>query len=147
MGDSAQRSDAGSLRWLLEAVAEAPAELNERLGAGMLVGRYRLVEAIGRGGFGVVFKAVDTELGREVALKLLTRRSPDAETRLQREAQAMARLRHPNVLTIYDVGAFEAGVFIAMELVDGGTLSRWLKSPQPWREVLDVLARAGRGLE
>ncbi len=149
MADSAQRSDAGSIRWLLEAIADAPAELDGRLGAGMLVGRYRLIEAIGRGGFGVVFKAVDTELGREIALKLLApgRRGGDAEARLMREAQAMARLSHPNVLTIYDVGTFDGGVFIAMELVHGGTLARWMKSPRPWREVIDVLARAGRGLE
>ncbi|HZS42417.1 MAG TPA: serine/threonine-protein kinase [Polyangia bacterium] len=149
MPDSARGpSDAGSLRSLLEAVAEAPAAINERLGAGMMVGRYRLVEAIGRGGFGVVFKAVDTELGREIALKLLSshRRSADAETRLMREAQAMARLSHPNVITIYDVGVFEAGVFIAMELVDGGTLSRWMKQPRPWLKTVETFLGAGRGL-
>ncbi len=143
MGESAD-----SLRWLVEAVAESPARINERIGAGMMVGRYRLLTAIGRGGFGVVFEAVDTELGRRIALKLLgsQRRGEAAEARLMREAQAMARLSHPNVITVYDVGSFDGGVFIAMELVDGGTLAGWLAQPRPWRRVVELFLRAGRGL-
>jgi hypothetical protein len=142
-------SGAGSMRWLIEALADAPEELNTELAKGQLVGRYRIVELLGRGGFGIVFKATDTELGREVALKLLraARRDQEGEARLMREAQAMARLSDDNVITVYDVGTFEGGVFVAMELVADGTLRDFVAKKPAWREILEVMLRAGRGLE
>jgi serine/threonine protein kinase len=83
-----------------------------------------------------------------VALKILRAQFDTAEirTRLLREAQAMARLKHPKVVTVYDVGTFGDRIYIAMEFVDGSTLRRWLGESRPWREVLEVLKAAGRGL-
>jgi eukaryotic-like serine/threonine-protein kinase len=106
---------------------------------------------------GEVYSARDPELGRKVAIKLMRARPPrspvgsgdgaGARARLLREARAMARLCHPNVVAIHDIGAFEDGVFIAMDFVDGVTVSSWLRSaPRPWREVLRVFIEAGRGL-
>jgi TolB-like protein len=121
------------------------------LPAGAAVGRYRTLYRIGEGGMGVVYAAHDPELDRNIAVKVLRSeraRDPAAlRARLQREAQALARLSHPNVITIYDVGTAAGGVFIAMELVDGGTLGQWLRRDHPWRVILEQFARAGRGLE
>lgn len=115
---------------------------------GETLGRYVLLEPIGRGGMGVVYSAYDPELDRRVALKLL--RSDEDEqgrARLLREAQAMARVVHPNVIAVHDVGTFADGVFVAMELVDGMDMRRWLaEGPRPWREVLCTIEAAGRGL-
>jgi serine/threonine protein kinase/tetratricopeptide (TPR) repeat protein len=109
-----------------------------------------IVDVIGAGGMGVVYSAYDPELRREVALKLL---HPDSagtglsQQRLQREAQALARISSPNVVVIYDVGTIGERVFIAMELVIGGTLRHWLANRhRSWREVVAVLIQAGRGL-
>jgi serine/threonine protein kinase len=112
-----------------------------------LIGRYTLGQQIGAGGMGVVFVGNDPQLKRQVALKLV-RAEVDAAW-LLREAQAMAQLSHPNVVTVYDAGAYEGGVFIAMELVDGVTLRAWLdRRPKPGRrDILRVFADAGRGLE
>lgn len=118
---------------------------------GAKLGRYVLLRELGRGGMAVVYVAYDPELDRRVALKLVrprrgSKRSADQE-RLLREAQALARLSHPNVVHVYDVGIYEAHVYIAMELVQGQTLRVWLgDAPRSWREVLDVCMRAGRGL-
>jgi tetratricopeptide (TPR) repeat protein len=115
------------------------------------VGRYKLIERIGEGGMGVVYVAHDPELDRRVALKLL-RPEPGAETeerrtRLMLEAQAMAKLSHPNVVTVHDVGRVGEQLFLAMELVDGVTLSRFLARERPSRrKVLEVALYAGRGL-
>jgi DNA-binding CsgD family transcriptional regulator/predicted Ser/Thr protein kinase len=141
--------DSGSIEWLLRALArtETIAELPV---AGTLLGRYRLIEPIGRGGFGIVFKAVDTQLEREVALKVLhsSGRDDKAEQRLLREAQAMARLKHENLLTVYDVGTFAAGqLFVAMELVDGMSLRAWLEAePRATGEILARFLQAAAGL-
>jgi tetratricopeptide (TPR) repeat protein len=122
------------------------------LETGAKVGRYIVLEAIGAGGMGVVYAAFDPELDRKVALKLLR---PDsgwldqggAGARLLREAQAMARLSHPNVITVHDVGTYGDQIFVAMEFVDGVTLRQWLAaSARGWREVLEVYRRAGDGL-
>jgi formylglycine-generating enzyme required for sulfatase activity/predicted Ser/Thr protein kinase len=140
--------EAGSIDWLMEALAKSH---DHDLGAGMLVGRYRLVRLLGKGGFGVVYRAVDTELNREVALKLLraSARSVEADARLLREAQAMAQLKHPNVVTVYDVGKLADGqVYVAMELVDGTSLRAWLAAgDRPWRAVLAMFLQAAHGLE
>ncbi|MCA9720117.1 MAG: protein kinase, partial [Myxococcales bacterium] len=101
------------------------------------------------GGMGVVYAAHDPQLDRTIALKVLHPHSQraDAKERMLREAQAMARLRHPNVITVFDSGTHNGQVFIAMEFVEGGTLREWLeREPRPWREVLETLTQAGRGL-
>jgi eukaryotic-like serine/threonine-protein kinase len=122
------------------------------LGQGTAFGRYLVVRTLGAGGMGVVYLAYDPQLDRGVALKVLRpgARSADrgeAQARLLREAQVMARLSHPNVVPVYDVGAVEAHVFLAMEYVDGRTLSQWLREARPaWSEALDVMVGAGRGL-
>ncbi len=119
-------------------------------GPGARVGRYVLLRHVGEGGMGVVFAAYDPDLNREVALKLLKPGAvADAEARgrLVREAQALARLSHPNVVTVHDVGLDDGTVFLAMELVRGRTLRHWLvEAPRPWREVLSRFLQAGRGL-
>ncbi len=117
----------------------------------VLLDRYEIVEEIGHGGMGVVYRARDKQLARDVAVKLvLTKDGADnAEThagRLMREAQALAQLAHPNVVAVYDVGQIEGGVFIAMELVSGIPGDVWLREPRAWPEVLRVFRDAGRGL-
>ncbi|MFO0633100.1 MAG: serine/threonine-protein kinase [Nannocystaceae bacterium] len=115
-------------------------------------GRYRPVRVIGAGGLGEVLLAHDPELDRKVAIKSIARRlDPAARQRLQarmrREAQALARLRHPNVVAVYDVGVADDGVFLAMEYVDGATLSQWLAAaPHTVDEIVGVVVEAGRGL-
>lgn len=116
---------------------------------GATVGRYRLLEVIGRGAFGVVFLAHDPDLDRKVAVKLvrLGERAPELARRAILEAKAMARLSHPNVVTVHDVGTFEGGVYLAMELVEGTTLSAWLQArPRTWQAIVEVFAKAGDGL-
>ncbi|MEM6292512.1 MAG: protein kinase [Myxococcota bacterium] len=135
----------------------ARAAIESRLFAGpakrITVGRYRVEGKIGAGGMGVVYRAHDPELARDVALKLLNTESISddeanrARGRLVREARAMARLAHPNVIHVYDVGAVEDGVFIAMELVDGDPLSKWISRESPsWRDTLRCYLYAGEGL-
>ena len=113
-----------------------------------------MLDLVGRGGMGEVYAAYDPELDRKVALKLLHAR-PSAATsaeraraRLLREAKAMARLSHPNVVVVHDAGTFDDRVFIAMEFVDGRRRSRpgCGAKPRRWREILDVFLAAGRGL-
>ncbi len=116
----------------------------------MPIGRYTVEHKLGAGGMGEVFAARDPSLDRLVALKLVKpRRAEDAEqagARLRREAQALARLSHPNVVPVFDAGAHGNRIFIAMELVDGQTLTRWNEQSRPWSERLRVLLEAGRGL-
>ncbi len=115
----------------------------------LLVGRYSVLERVGAGGVGSVYAAYDPELDRKVAIKLLHpgRESESQRRRLVREAQAMARLSHPNVVAVHDVGTFEGRVFMAMEFIDGLTIGRWLAQHEPsWREILRLFAQAGRGL-
>ncbi len=126
---------------------EAPVE--ERLERGTSVDRYVVLYELGSGGMGVVYAAYDPQLDRKVGLKLLhaNSRSERARTRLLREAKAIARITHPNVVTVHDVGTFEGRVFVAMEYVEGLTLRRWLQErKRGWQETLLVLQAAGRGL-
>lgn len=113
-------------------------------------GRYRTVRAIGSGGLGIVYLAHDPELDRPVAIKSIARRlgaSTRVQARMRREAQALARLRHPHVVAVHDVGTAGDGVFLAMEYVDGRTLSEWLaEAPRTWQEIARVVAEAGAGL-
>lgn len=120
------------------------------LGRGVTLARYRIEEAIGFGGMGVVYSALDPRLDRKVALKVLWEGSPAERERAERlhgEARAMAKLAHPNVVPVFDVGVENGRVFVAMELVEGGTLRKWLATgPHPWREVLARFRQAGEGL-
>ncbi|AKJ02528.1 serine/threonine protein kinase [Archangium gephyra] len=122
---------------------------SEPLARGATLSRYVVQERLGSGAMGVVYAAYDPELDRQVALKLLRpegRGVEELRLRLLREAQALARLSHPHVVAVHDVGMCGDGVFLALELVDGTTLADWLKEPRPWREVLRVFLDAGRGL-
>jgi predicted Ser/Thr protein kinase len=112
------------------------------------VGRYELRERLGAGGMGVVYAAYDAELGRRVAVKLLheTGAEGQARDRILREAQALARLSHPNVVQIYEIGAVGRQVFVAMEFAEGLTLAQWQAQRRGWRELLAVYVDAGRGL-
>lgn len=126
------------------------------LAEGAKLGRYVVLRRVGAGGMGVVYAAYDPELDRKVAVKLLRPddgidQSSDTlsqrNRRLLREAQAMARLHHANVVTVHDVGTFEGQVFMAMEFVDGGTLREWLAARRrTWSEILAVFRQAGEGL-
>src|SRR5215471_19257608 len=120
---------------------------------GLAPGRYKLVEKLGVGGMGVVYLAEDPQLGRQVAIKLMdpktsgTQSASEGRGRLLREAQALAQLSHPNVIAVYDVGTSANQVFIAMEYVEGSTLSQWLaERKRTWHEVLSTFVQAGRGL-
>jgi eukaryotic-like serine/threonine-protein kinase len=116
----------------------------ELLRPGASVGRYVVVAKIGAGGMGVVYLAYDPELDRRVALKFLF---SSEGRRLRREAQAMAQLSHANIVAVHDVGDLDGRVWLAMEFVEGQTLTRWLAArPRPWRDTLAVLLAAGAGL-
>ena len=118
---------------------------------GRTLGRYLVLGELGSGGMGTVLKAYDESLNRAVAIKLLQCETADRHTkrhteRLRREAQALARLSHPNVVQVYEVGCHEEQWFIAMELVDGRTLRQWRETPRGWRECVEVYLQAGVGL-
>jgi tetratricopeptide (TPR) repeat protein len=140
------------------------------LARGATVGRYLILEEIGRGGMGVVYAAYDPDLDRRIAIKVLRGRSDEGSAgsaRLLREAQALAKLAHPNVIAVFDVGTVPLvpgvpaaaapvtssatgdphadEVFVAMELVPGGTLREAVER-KPWREIIAAYAAAGRGL-
>ena len=108
------------------------------------VDRYRILRRLGAGGMGVVYAARDPELDRDLAIKMLHRDAPAA--RLRREAQALARLSHPNVVAVHDVGEHDGQVFVAMALVDGMNLRQWLAAKQTTRDILRALCAAGRGI-
>ena len=149
MHDSGEETLAGDTS---DGAAPLPARERHGLQRGDRLGRYTVLELLGHGGMGLVYAAYDPQLDRRVAVKVLRARGSRGSTerarqRLLREAQAMAKLSHPNVVAIHDVGTVEHEVFIAMEYVDGGSLDRWLhEKPRPWREVVAVFAEAGRGL-
>jgi serine/threonine protein kinase len=118
------------------------------LGRGDVVDKFIIVAELGAGGMGVVYEAYDPGLDRKVALKLLrTDAGGDGpRARLLREAQAMARVVHPNVVTVYEAGRWQDRIFLAMEKVSGGTLRAWEAAARPWQEIVAAFAQAGRGL-
>jgi hypothetical protein len=115
---------------------------------GTKIGRFVVVGQLGRGGMGVVYQAHDRELDRQVALKVMRSAAATEEERMRmlREGQAVARTTHPNVITVYEVGVEGGLVFLAQELLDGGTLAEWLERPHTQEEILDKFILAGRGL-
>ncbi|MBA3550218.1 MAG: serine/threonine protein kinase, partial [Nannocystis sp.] len=136
---------------------DAPGQGPNAPARGTLLGRYSLLRKLGEGGMGVVYSAYDEELDRRVAIKLLRVKDgagPSAASRMLREAQAMAKLSHPNVVQVYDTGELSGQVFLAMEFVHGQTLREWLHGsetvprpvPRPWRDVLAMYIQAGQGL-
>lgn len=123
------------------------------LARGQTIGRYVVIECLGVGGMGVIYSAWDPKLDRKLAIKIVRDRngrlsSDRSRVRLLREGQALARLRHANVITVHDVGTHDGRVFVAMEFVEGQTLQQWLlRSPRPpLRELIDVFLQVGRGL-
>ncbi|HEX5061814.1 MAG TPA: protein kinase, partial [Kofleriaceae bacterium] len=118
------------------------------LAPGSHLGKYRLDRILGEGGMGVVWAAHDPDLERAVAIKVLryAQAAQQLRQRLLREARAMAKLKHPNVLTVYEVGTVGDRDYIAMELVDGKSLDEWLALGPTQDEIWTAVLAAGRGL-
>jgi tetratricopeptide (TPR) repeat protein len=129
---------------------DAPASEGGELSESGRLGRYVLIGRVGAGAMGTVYAAYDPKLERKVALKLLHPSPSEApeqlEARLVQEAQAMARLSHPNVVSVFDVGSWHGQVWLAMEFVEGQTLKQWMQTPRSLEERLGALVDAGRGL-
>jgi predicted Ser/Thr protein kinase len=129
-----------------------PAHAGAELPLGATIGRYRIVERLGAGAMGVVYRARDPELERDVALKLWSSasagdtRENDKKGVLRREAKALARVCDPHVVRVYDAATHGDEVYIAMELVEGTTLHHWARG-RSWREIVRAFVDAGRGLE
>lgn len=120
---------------------------------GTRLGRYVIDKKLGSGGMGIVYAAFDGQLGRRVAIKLVRghdrreRRMNRKRDRLLREAQALARLQHPNIVSLYDCGTAEGMLYLAMELAEGQSLSQWLQEePRTWQEIVGVMRQVGDGI-
>jgi len=114
------------------------------------IGRYTVLRRLGQGGMGVVYTAYDDELDRRVAIKLLLSRPEEGSlgrTRLQREAQALAKLSHPNVIQVYETASYGDQVYLVMEYVEGVTLRQWRTDMSPtWRDIIEMYIETGKGL-
>jgi len=113
---------------------------------GKMLGRYTLADRLGAGAMGVVYRADDRDLGRQVALKLLHRPDDALTDRLIREARSMAQVNHPNVVAVYDVGVADGTTYIAMELVPGVSLRSWQQQSHTVADIVEAYIGAGRGL-
>jgi len=115
---------------------------------GQTIAHYRILEKVGGGGMGVVYRALDIKLNRAVAIKFLSQdlADPAARRRFQREAQTASSLNHPHILTVHDVGEFESRQYLVTELVDGGTLRDWMQGRHDWRQVTELLSGVADGL-
>ena len=133
------------------AIAEEAARLQRSPEPGMQIGHYRLIEKLGAGGMGEVWKAEDTQLRRTAALKFLsseTLKSDDTRARLVREAQASASLDHPNICQVYGIHEDKGETFIAMAYIDGPSLADKIKErPLPLKEALDIAVQIAEGLQ
>jgi eukaryotic-like serine/threonine-protein kinase len=132
-------------------MAELAQPADAQLERGTAVGRYTILALVGKGGMGEVYAAYDPDLDRKVAIKLMHgsggHDAARAQARLLREAKAMARLSHPNVVAVHDAGTYDGRVFVAMEFVDGVTLEEWLAARARTRDaILAVFAEAAAGL-
>jgi serine/threonine protein kinase len=118
---------------------------------GRTLSQYRITASIGAGGMGEVYRATDSRLGRDVAIKVLpaaVAADPERRQRFEQEARAASALNHPNILTVYDIGETDGTTFIAMELVEGKTLRELLAAgePLPTKRLLDVAVQTAEGL-
>ncbi len=153
--DAAEAVRPGTLTGILAQIAQTPeVSLGQRWDewlrpGAVLADRFELVREIGRGGFGIVWEARDRQLGRNVAFKAVRAgdRTALREERLVREAEAAARLSHPNIVTLHDVGRSEHGPYLVLELLRGQTLADRLdQGPIPLREALRIGVEIARGL-
>ena len=141
----------GALTALLQEVAASPERREEEplsLPPGTVVGRFEIIRELGRGGFGVVYEGKDRDLGRQVAVKVVRPgRIAEEEGKVSREAEAIARLSHPNLITLFEVGRSEQGPFLVFELLRGKTLDlRIEEGPLPVQEAVHVATEVARGL-
>ena len=153
--DTGQAAEPGTVSRLLVEIARASEEdlaasWREPLTPGDVVGRYQIRREIGRGGFGAVYEAFDPQLGRTVALKALKpgrSKHPVSEEWIQKEAEAVAKLDHPAIVTIHDVGTCPAGAYLVMELLRGETLAKRIEQGQlPVDEALRIAEQMAEGL-
>jgi eukaryotic-like serine/threonine-protein kinase len=140
----------GVLGEAARSLATAGDDATSSAGGPASIGRYQVQALLGAGASGVVYRALDPNLKRTVAIKVLRpdqHPTPELSARMLREAQAMARLSHPHVVAVYDVGLQDGAVYLVMEYVHGDTLSHWLQAaPRSFARILEVFADAGRGL-
>ncbi|MCA9649806.1 MAG: serine/threonine protein kinase [Myxococcales bacterium] len=149
LGASDYDYDYGDMRGSTSLSRSYDDDLSEDSLVGERIGRFSVLGILGRGGMGTVYDAFDQTLGRNVAVKVLHRDvAPAHQDRLIAEAQALARLSHPNVVQVYEAGRAGDRAFVAMELVQGQTLRRWIKQqPRPgWKACVEVYMQAGAGL-
>ena len=153
--ETGQAAEPGAVSRLLVEIARASEDplagsWREPLEAGDVVGRYEIRREVGRGGFGAVYEAFDPQLGRTVALKALKpgrNRHQLSEEWIGKEAEAIAKLDHPAIVTIFDVGTCPAGAYLVMELLRGETLARRIeKGPLPVDEALRIAEQMAEGL-
>ncbi|CAN5772333.1 hypothetical protein BH11MYX2_BH11MYX2_23990 [soil metagenome] len=131
----------------LEEPREAGTWARPQLAAGGALGRFVISHELGEGAASVVYAAYDPQLDRNVALKLLRSRGPGLDDKLLREGRALAKISHPNVVNVFEVGDADRQLYIALELVQGVTARNWARvERRSWREVRDVVAQVGHGL-
>jgi serine/threonine protein kinase len=144
-----QLTPAGQPQAALTKTLETPAYVLSK--GSVVAGKYRILEEIGRGGMGIVYKAEDTKLARKVAIKVLPEiftQDPERLARIEREARVLASLNHPNIAAIHGVEEAEGRRFLVLELVEGETLAERLsKGPLPTEEALEVCRQIAEGLE
>lgn len=120
--------------------------------SGQYFGRYYLAERLGEGGMAVVYKAYDTRLERDVAIKIIRREAFSEEAldevlkRFEREAKSLAKLSHPNIVKVHDYGEHEGSPYLVMEYLPGGTLKKLLGEPIPWQEAVRLILPVARGV-
>jgi pSer/pThr/pTyr-binding forkhead associated (FHA) protein len=152
-----ERPPAGSITALMQQLARAPSEDAEKswkhvLFPGAVIGRFELIREVGRGGFGVVYEAKDRQLGRLVAFKAVRPGRNSLvmyrQQRLQQEAEAVASLTHPNIVSLFDLGSCESGPYLIFELLRGKTLFERLRGgPLPLPEALEIAIQIGWALD